>query len=162
MELRNSGEFNVRSPHYYVARTETRCFRCSESIEVFALVLPPKHKVTDEEADTGPFWQLVEANAILFCIASVSDAVAVRLRQLSPDYCLVGETTEDAHWANRCRYCARLIDDRELHEEFGGAFVPAEESDAAKITLISVDEPFKACVSGFSLEPEFFRFMRRS
>jgi hypothetical protein len=52
----NSENFvNARSADYFIAQTETRCWRCSQMTPVLGLALPPNHEVlaTDDEIASG-------------------------------------------------------------------------------------------------------------
>jgi hypothetical protein len=139
---------------------------------LLALAVPPVHETldpgsSDDERDSRGVppdsWQPTGANAFLFYVHQLSDDVQSRLRELSSHFLLArGAATQSIYWANRCEHCGRLLSDHEVHCEPEGAFAPSSESAAANIELIHVNSSFLAAVSGYSLEPEFLRFMRKS
>jgi len=65
----------------------------------------------------------------------------------------------DRHY---CEHCGTLLGDHELHCEPEGAFMPSSEAAAANIHLLQIPEPFQAVAAGYTFEPEFFGFMRKS
>jgi hypothetical protein len=152
---------NVRSPHYYVAQTKTRCPNCGRPTEVVALALPSGHETLDAESDTGGEWQPGAGHAILFYVAGLNEPVQQQLRRLQSRYGLTtNPATQDAFWSNHCENCESLLDDYELHCEPGG-FSPSNEAEAAKIQLLRVDEALEAAAAGYAFAPEFFELMRR-
>jgi len=163
---------NVRAESYFAARAQARCWHCQRATSVLAVALPPNHltleeKVPDDasgdaDEDAAGVWQPVDGHAFLFHIESLSDEVSRRLTGLwAPFRPMHGEATMRTHWANHCQHCETLLDDHELHCEPDGAFVPTSESAAALIELHEIAEPFIASAGGYTLEPEFFGFMRR-
>jgi hypothetical protein len=176
---------NVRSQTFYVARNNARCWHCGESTRVIALAVPQNHEILDAgvDADTEgadevagakaddrdqpvlvllDAWQRANADAFLFYVDHLPDAVGDRLKQISPPFRMAySSVTLNSYWANHCEHCGTLLDDHELHCEPEGAFMPSSESAAAAIQLSSVQAPFEAAAAGYALAPEFFRFMRR-
>jgi hypothetical protein len=144
---------NVRAASYYIARTHAPCPHCGAVTPLTAVALAPAHETWDSESEE---WQLVAANALLFCIEAVSAAVHAQLRRAAPNFVFA------SGWANRCVHCDRMLDDQEMHGEPGCGFTPCSEHAAAHILLTEVAEPFQAFAAGYSLEPEFFSQMRRS
>ena len=164
---------NVRSQTYYVARATAPCWHCGMSTRVLALAMPGIHETLDIDAaddgeDSGGYlaavpWQRAGANAFLFHVHQLSQAVQHRLEDLSLHFRPArSAATQNTYWANHCEHCGALLDDQELHCEPGGAFSPSSEAAAATIELLHVDAPLRAAASGYALEPEFLRFMRRS
>ena len=164
---------NVRSPTYYVARTSVRCWHCGSSTRLLALAMPHGHETLDTDADTDAVvdrvepvseaWQRTGIGAFLFYVEHLSDVVQDRLHQLSSHFRLAHSVvTLSSYWANHCEHCGILLGDHELHCEPDGAFVPTSETAAANIQLVQIEEPFEAVAAGYSYEPEFFRFMRKS
>ena len=161
---------NVRSPTYYVARTKVRCWHCGSSTGLLALAVPDGHETLDEDAqadaDGGKSptdaWQPANANALLFYVGCLPDAVQGRLNQLLPLFRLSpSAATSSSYWANHCEHCGTLLGDHELHCEPDGAFMPSSEAAAAQIELLGMQEPLEALAGGYALEPEFFGFMRK-
>jgi hypothetical protein len=126
-----------------------------------------------EENDTGDepehgestpsMWQRADANAFLFHIERLRNEVQHLLHELSQSFRVAhSPATHSSYWVNHCAHCNALMGDHELHCEPDGAFAPSNEAAAANIELLEISEPFEAVVAGYALEPEFFRWMRRS
>jgi hypothetical protein len=169
-EIPSLPDANVRSQTYYIARTDARCWHCGLSTGLLALAVPDDHETLDEEAqpdtDGGEpasnAWQPANADAFLFYVGCLPDAVRDRLNQLSQSFRLTrSAATLNSYWANHCEHCSTLLGDHELHCEPDGAFMPSSEAAAARIQLLHVHEPFQAAAAGYALEPEFLGFMRR-
>jgi hypothetical protein len=147
---------NVRSSSYYIAQMHVRCAKCGGQARVLALAVPPNH-----EMQVDGEWQSVDANALIFYVTELSDAVSLRLRERSPAFRLDRDQDPvDSHWTNHCEHCGGLFSDDELHCEPGG-FMPSRTLDAEAIFLSHVSESLSACAAGYALEPEFFASMRR-
>ena len=154
---------NYRSTEYGIANAEMRCPHCGRSTRVVALVLPANHEALDTESQELDVWQPGGANAILFYVWGLPEAVQGRLLRLSPTFRLAySEATAGAYWANHCKHCGALLSDHDLHCEPGAPFMPDSESAAARIQVFEEHEPFAAAAAGCTIEPEFFRFMRRT
>ena len=183
---------NVRSQTFYVACSNARCWHCGESTRLIALAVPQNHEILDADADVDvdvdadadadldadvdadakaddcdqpvlpDAWQRANADAFLFYVDHLPDAVRDRLKQISPSFRMAySAVTLNSYWANHCEHCGTLLDDHELHCEPEGAFMPSSESAAAAIQLSSIQAPFEAAAAGYALAPEFFRFMHR-
>jgi hypothetical protein len=155
---------NIRSRTYYVVSTAAPCCHCGLSTRLLALAIPRDHETLDfdEEADAGA-WQRASMNALLFYVERLPDDVQIRLTQLSQQFRSDhSAVTSSTYWANHCEHCGALLDDHELHCEPEGAFMASSEIAAGNIQLIEIHEPFEAAAAGYSFEPEFFRFMRKS
>jgi hypothetical protein len=163
---------NVRSRSYYVACTNAGCWHCGLSTRLLALAVPHGHEILDadppdpdddQDAAAPGAWQRANINAFLFYVEFLSDGVQRRLIQLSRDYRLArSAATLSSYWANHCQHCGALLDDHELHCEPDSAFMPTSEDAATSIQLVQIQEPFEALAAGYALEPEFFRFMKKS
>lgn len=155
---------SVRSPTYYVARTTALCPECGLATRLLALALPPLHEILDaESSDVQDDWQRSDANAFLFYVEQLPEDVQRRLEQLSSHFRLAqSAATQNIYWANHCEHCGTLLGDHELHCEPDGAFAPSSEAAAASIELLQIIQPLQAAAAGYTLEPEFFRCMRRS
>jgi hypothetical protein len=147
---------NVRSSGYLIAETQMPCAQCGTAARVLALGLPPGHEtLADGE------WQTVDANAFIFYVGGLPDAVSRLLAEHSAEFRRTcGTDPAESHWANHCRHCAGVFSDDELHCEPGG-FMPCTIREAQAISLTKVDQPFSAFAAGYALEPEFFAAMRR-
>jgi hypothetical protein len=146
---------NIRSSSYYVAESQARCAQCGQYCRVLGLALPPNHETLDEGE-----WQKVEANALIFHIEDLPDAVSRHLLEYSAGF---HQTSDDepseSLWANHCPHCASVFSDDELHCEPGG-FMPSDALEAQAISLTHVQQLFSATAAGYALEPEFFASMR--
>ena len=135
---------------------QARCPQCGRYSCVLALGLPPKHEtLADGE------WQKVDANAFIFYVASLPDAVSRFLLERCADFhrtCC--DDPAESHWANHCSHCASVFSDDELHCEPGG-FMPSDALEAQAISLTRVQQDFSGFAAGYALEPEFFASMRR-
>src|ERR1700722_3807337 len=153
MQLPNA---NIRSSSYLIAETQVQCARCSGTARVLAIGLPPNH-----EALTDGEWQTVDANAFIFYVGGLPDAVSRLLVEHSAEFHRTrGTDPAESHWANHCPHCAGVFSDDELHCEPGG-FMPSSTLQAQAISLTKVDQLFRAFAAGYALEPEFFASMRR-
>jgi hypothetical protein len=131
---------NVRSPGYFIARMLTACRHCDRITEVFAFAVPPTHEfMTDDE------WNVAGVAAFLFFISWLPDSVLSRL---------AARKASEGGWLNHCEHCGTPQEDEELHCE-PGAFMPTNESEAANIELVYVDEAFEAAAAGYAPDPEF-------
>jgi hypothetical protein len=147
---------NVRSSGYFIAETQVRCPQCSRACRVLALGLPPSHETSADDE-----WQTVDANAFIFYVASLPNAVSRLLRERSANFIQTsGDDPAESHWANRCPHCAAVFSDDELHCEPGG-FMPSDALGAQAISLSYIPMEFSAFAAGYALDPEFFASMRR-
>jgi hypothetical protein len=152
MQLPNA---NIRSSSYLIAETQVQCAQCSRTARVLALALPPNHEtLTDGE------WQKVDANAFIFYVGGLPDAVSRPLLGRSTNFHQIGGADPaESHWANHCPHCAGVFSDDQLHCEPGG-FMPGSTREAQAISLTKVEQAFSAFAAGYALEPEFFASMR--
>jgi hypothetical protein len=151
MEVPNA---NIRSTSYYIAQTQVLCANCGRQARVLALGVPPNHQ-TQVEGE----WQNVDANALIFRVTELPQAVGRHMLEQSEAFRLDRDQA-DSHWANHCEHCAALISEDELHCEPGG-FMPTRAEEAETIFLSHVPEELSACAAGYALEPEFLAAMRR-
>jgi hypothetical protein len=153
MQLPNA---NIRASSYLIAETQMQCSQCSRAARVLAIGLPPNHEsLTDGE------WQKVDANAFIFYVGGLPDAVSRLLVEHSAEFHRTcGTDPAESLWANHCPHCAGIFSDDELHCEPGG-FMPGSTLEAQAISLTKVDQPFSAFAAGYALGPEFFASMRR-
>lgn len=152
---------NVCSPDYFVARTRARCRRCGRTTGLLALALSGKHET--RVADDPEAWQTARGNAFIFQVEQLPDHVQACLSRLSRHFRPAPiEPAGSAAWTNHCEHCGAAFEEQDLHCEPGGAFMPSNETAAARIQLLQMSEPFEAVAAGYALEPEYFHFMRRS
>lgn len=153
---------NFRAASFTIATTRVQCPHCGGVTRVLALVVPHEHEVLDADTpEDEATWRPVGARAFLFYVSHLSDPVLRRVRALCPTYREAhSEATWSSYWANHCEHCDSLLPDHELHCE-PGVFMPIDESEAANIELLKIDEPFSAEATGYAPEPEYFGFMRR-
>jgi hypothetical protein len=153
MQLPNA---NIRSSSYLIAETEIQCTQCGRPARVLAIGLPPNH-----EALTDGEWQRVDANAFIFYVGGLPDAVSRLLVERSAEFHQTRDTDPgESHWSNHCQHCAVVFSDDELHCEPGG-IMPSSTREAQAISLTKVEQAFSAFAAGYALEPEFFASMRR-
>jgi hypothetical protein len=166
---RSLPDANVRSQSYFVARTDTRCWHCGSLTRVLAIALPRDHETLAEDAQPAPAdrlrpeaWQHAHVDALIFHVQRLNDDVRSRLNGISQHYRLSHQPAEHSYWANHCEHCGKVLADQELHCELDGAFVPSSNAAASNIQLQRIEEPLEAVAAGYSFEPEFFEFVRRS
>jgi hypothetical protein len=167
-------EPNLRSPTYYVARTNAACGDCGLSTQLLALALPRTHEtleadgagdgVAPDRVDSGDsatdIWQHSDVDAFVFCVEQLPDRVQRQLQKISPEYRQArSAATQSVYWVNHCEHCGALLDDYELHCEPEGAFMPCSEAEARKIHLLQILEPIEALAAGYSPDPVFFSLM---
>jgi hypothetical protein len=165
---------NLRSPTYYVARTNAACGHCGLSTQLLALALPRTHETLEAdraaeevEPDRGDSitdtWQHANVDAFLFYVEHLPDRVQHQLRQISAGYRRARSApTQGVYWVNHCEHCGALLDDYDLHCEPEGAFMPCSEAEARKIHLLQILEPIEAVAVGYTPDPVFFDFMPAS
>jgi hypothetical protein len=148
-------EANIRSTRYLIAETQVRCPQCSRFVRVLALGLPPGH-----EALVDGEWQTVEANAFIFRVAALPQAVIRLLHGYSAEFHPSRDREPaDRHWTNHCPHCAWVFDEDELHCEPCG-FMPSSVVEAHAISLTQIESAVCAFAAGYALEPQFFACMR--
>jgi hypothetical protein len=122
-----------------------------------ALELDDTAQAEETAVDT---WRIANDNAFLFYVEYLPAGVGNRLRQFTRSYRLSDcDGTAGSYWANHCEHCGSLFDDQELFCEPDGAFLPTDESSAACIHLVPIDEAFEAVAAGYAYEPCFFSAM---
>ena len=147
---------NIRCTSFYIAETQLLCPRCRCLLRVLALGLPPGHEMRVDDD-----WQSVDANAFIFHVTTLPEAVGRLLLERSAAFHPIdGDDPGEALWANHCPRCAAVFADEELHCEPGG-FMPESVAEAQGISLTKIDHDFKAFAAGYALDPEFFASMRR-
>jgi len=159
---------NNRSPTYSIAHALQRCIHCLELTPVVGVVLPAGHETLEADAvrDGGAFesdvWETADAEALLFLIEYLPEAVVNRLRELSEYFRLdYNEDSEQSYWLNYCSHCGIKQEDFELYCEPEGAFLPISEGAAASIRLHDVQELFEARAAGYAYAPQFFDYVER-
>jgi hypothetical protein len=159
-------DINIRSPHFFLARTIGTCWHCRATTPLFGLALPRGHmalELDDEAQDDETAvdtWRIASDSAFLFYVAYLPALVQSRLRPFTRSYRLSHyEAAGGSYWANHCEHCGSLLDDHELFCEPDGAFLPTSESSASIIRLVPIDEAFEAVAAGYASEPEFFHAM---
>jgi hypothetical protein len=146
---------NIRSSSYLIAEMQARCPQCGRPCRVLALSVPANHETLEEGE-----WQKVDANAFIFHIARLPDAVSRLLLEHCAEFHQTGGADPvHSNWANRCPHCAGVFSDDELHCEPGG-FMPSDALEAQAISLTKVEQAFSAVAAGYALDPEFFASMR--
>jgi|HubBroStandDraft_5_1064220.scaffolds.fasta_scaffold597874_1 hypothetical protein len=158
----NVAGINVRSPHYFIARTRAVCRHCGESTELFALALPPGHETLvvgddDELGHAAEDWSFAIHHALLFHIEFLNAVVAAKLANCTRTFRLVHQYPGACPaWSNHCEACGSRLDDEELFCEPGEAFFPISESVATAIRLLRIDDTLEAAAGGYFFDPDFF------
>jgi hypothetical protein len=146
---------NIRSPSYFIAERQVRCAQCGQLSRVLALGLPPNHETLVQDE-----WQTVDADAFIFHVAGLPDAVSRHLLECFPEFHRAGgDDSSESCWVNHCPHCEGVFSDDELHCEPGG-FMPSDTLEAQGILLTHVQKELSACAAGYALDPEFFASMR--
>jgi hypothetical protein len=159
-DILSLSDANIRSQDYFVARTRARCRHCGRTTGLLALALSGKHEA--RVADDSEGWQTAGGNAFVFQVEQLPDHVQARLSRLSRHFrpAPIGAAGSST-WTNHCEHCGAVLEEQDLHCEPGGAFMPSNETAAARIQLLQMREPFEAVAAGYALEPQYFHFMRR-
>ncbi len=114
------------SPPLFLVKGKTDCWKCGESIQVFALLA--QNVVGDE----GEPYTLSE-------IEELPETVLSFIEKRAPNFRLTYSRTADfEYFANNCGHCGALIGDFFLHSEPGGAFFPNTEEEAEQLQLLEV------------------------
>jgi hypothetical protein len=156
-------DINRRAASYFIACALQRCGCCRKLTSVVGLIVPAGHETLEfdsaSDASAVAVWEIAEANAILFDVENLSDAVQNRLRQFAPHYAAcISEVTGSENWLNHCNFCGAQQADFDLYCEPEGAFMPISPAAAARIRLVNVCELFAARVSGYGYVPEFLEY----
>jgi hypothetical protein len=147
-------EPNVRSSSYSIIRSRMRCPQCNALTAVFTFALPAGYESRSVDDDTpddefGP-WETQETAAVLSYIEYLSDAVANRIRAMTPHYRLgLDSQSNETWWRNHCEHCEAQMEEEELLE-FDGPFgmMPTEGLEAIQVRRFR--EPFEGWAGGES------------
>ena len=140
----------VRSERFMLVLSFTTCWKCGQRTEVFALLLPPRHSVTDRAA--GPHKVTIReyidgSPAALTYTQKISDEATLYLASAAPAFRKdFSKTTQSIYWANHCAGCDALIGDFGQHYEPGGAFSGLWDLDLSgsePITILPVNIPIE-------------------
>jgi hypothetical protein len=150
---------NIRSLGYFIARARVPCRHCDRFTPTLALAVPPTHELlevnSDNEAESQCTWLPAGVPAFLFFVTWLPDAVLCRLSAYSDEYRLDSSLDpSNFHWLNHCEHCGTPQHDEDLHCE-PGVFMPIDESEAANIEWVYVNEAFEAAAAGYAPDPEF-------
>ena len=139
MQLPNA---NIRSSSYLIAETQMQCAQCGRAARVLAIGLPPNHEsLTDGE------WQTVEANAFIFYVGGLPDAVSQLLAEHSAEFHLTrGTDPAETHWANHCPHCGAMQADYRLHSEPGDVFFGLSMDAPGAVEFTALEG--RLCLSG--------------
>lgn len=162
--LPDDPDFTVRADRYFIARSRTYCWKCSEPTAVYGFVLDEDHEILepDEEDETSDVWYRPDQPTIVHYVHELAPQVAERVKAMTrhyrPDF---SKTTESTYWMNHCEACGMKQGDFQLFCEPGGAFCPVDERTASCIVLHAVEEPFGANAN-VSYGDHFFEDMREA
>ncbi|EBQ9001645.1 hypothetical protein DK757_10265 [Salmonella enterica subsp. enterica serovar Blockley] len=169
-ELKDSTKYQLYNEYYFIGENERLCWKCGESISLYAFCLPRGHKYLnvdyldpdDETVTENPNeWQYYDSTLFRFendgtcyswsespCFSGISNITDVDSRSLSQIRHFAptwrpgySKTAGYSYYANHCPHCARLQGDFMIFSEPGGAFLPDSSQQAAKIKLYKIDEP---------------------
>lgn len=146
---------NVRSGQYVMVESRVRCSQCKRASAVFAFALPAGYETLyvddDTPDDESGTWESIGLAAILSFVDGLSEAVASRLRALTPHYRVDRDiNTGESFWINHCEHCGAQMEEAELHDELDGPFGPTPYEGLESVRLHEVREPFEACAGGES------------
>lgn len=152
-------DVNVRSSHYFIARTDVLCPRCGWRNGLAALLVPPGHELRQCDAEEGDArargnWDEVPCYAFLFHVEYLASADGECLTDRFPSF-QYRSLHGHASWANRCVHCDYAWPDEDLFCEPGGAFLPTSAAAGAKIQFISRQLPLRATAAGHAPDPMF-------
>lgn len=157
-------DINVRASNYFIAQSETHCWKCRELTQVFGFILPSGHEALepDDEEDDRDVWYRHDEPTILNYVTELLPAVANRIKTMTRHYRVdFSKTTGSSYWMNHCEACGMKQGDFELFCEPDGAFFPMDEQAASQIVLQTFSEPFGGCADT-SYGDHLFDSMRRT
>lgn len=155
---------NFKASHYYLLSAATRCPHCGMQTPVFALALPAPHQWLhlDDEDPRADAWQSAPAPTVLFHVEALSDAAALRLRDVAPGYRLSCPPASVAsRWINHCGRCDEPLEDNDLHCEPEAAFVPISPEAAHLILLMDVRHPLQVNAADSVLDANWLASVTR-
>jgi hypothetical protein len=157
-----------RSATYFIAHRSVKCRHCRAATRVAAVLLPANHEALADDEDaanraTNGVWQTVPVPALIFGLGMLPKSAETHLRNAAPGFGWnTPEMPNDAFWSNYCEHCGTVFDDEALHCEPGDSFVPMNEADGAKISLVEIGEPFEVFAYGYSLDSLYLPVKRHS
>jgi hypothetical protein len=140
---------NVRSPSYFIVRTNAPCAACKRSTALFGIALPGGHDTWEGEGE----WQCAATHALLFYLEHLPKRVRNRLHEQSVHYRRDHNEAGYWYWMNHCQHCDAQQDDYDLFCEPDGAFMPIDGGESG-LELSPVDEQFQASAAGYSQASE--------
>jgi Domain of unknown function (DUF5710) len=158
--IREMPHINIRSSTYWIVTSNRKCWKCERATEVFAFALPEDHCqlefADDAPADDTGQWEPCGMRALPLYIEHLTEAVQIRIREVTPHYRLdFSQTIGSSYWMNHCEFCEAKQGDHELFCEPGAALMPVTSMEMAKIRTALIPEPFAACAGEWFYEPEF-------
>lgn len=163
MDGKLGGDGNVRSPGYFVVRTNGKCPCCRQTTPLIALALPPDHEILSAEAEhqgesaAPQTWEVAGCGALLFYVAGLPESVRRRVAEFSRLYRhAFSAATQESYWANHCGQCGSHMEDHDLFCEPDGAFLPMSGATAPDLELTWIDESLEAQAGGYSCDPALF------
>jgi hypothetical protein len=165
--MRRGPDITILSERYFIAQSESQCWKCRKACAVFCFALPPGHLVREPDCDDDQTGEVVEGwhprdeLAFVQYVTDLLPSVEKQISGFTPHYRLdFSKTVGRSYWMNHCQACGMKQGDFELHCEPSGAFLLIDAREAARVTLHHVAKPF-ACNGDLSDGEEFAYAMRR-
>ena len=161
--LSGVSDINVRASIYFIAQSESHCWKCRERTRVYGLILPEGHETLEanDEDDDRDVWYRHDEPTIAHYVTELRPAVSTRIKAMTQHYRVdFSKTTCTSYWMNHCQACGMKQGDFELFCEPDGAFFPMDERAASQIVLHTFVEPFGGCADT-SYGDHFINYMRR-
>jgi hypothetical protein len=149
---------NIRASHFYLLSATAACPYCEWQTRVFALVVPADHQSlhSDDDAEAADAWQPADAAAVLFHVAALNAAAALKLRGSAPGYRpLLDPPSGAAGWTNHCDRCDEPLEDDELHSEPDAPFMPTSPEGARAIRLTNIREAIETYAADSAIDPQW-------
>lgn len=141
-----TSDLPLQAAHFALARTLTRCWKCSAVTTAYAIVIPAGGKVLEPGDDEfEDEWRILAESVALSHVDEISTKAADMIKVHAPGfYSDYSRTTNSLYWANHCMACGVILGDFYLHNEPGGAFFPLDQHHADSIVCDSFDIPIGA------------------
>ncbi len=149
-------DFNVIIRNYtYICFNSRKCWKCGSKTPVIAI----SGKIFDVK-DTDTDWESFKQFEFFYNIEYIPEELSNIISKHFP-FLKIGysQTLGSSYWLNHCIKCNAIQGDYYNLEEFNAPFLPTEEIEAIKITLIRVnltfDVPLKCTVAITCYDDDF-------
>ena len=126
----------IIAPPLYLAISTEPCYRCGWLSNVAALACKKLKGI-----EIGSEWLHLKGRQVLFLnhIESLPEEIIETINNFWPRYSIdFSKTLKSSVWMNHCEKCEAKLGDHYMHCESGGAFCPATQEEADKITFRSL------------------------